>query len=130
MGRRRSRSGPSYNELIEKVGRTGQAIGRAGEERALKAFLHINQKALPSWWKGIRKATPREDAREIDCVVTTDVGDIAIQVKTSLSKSKDDYPERTKRFNIPIIYINLQDSDAEIRKRIVAVVGKERSSRG
>ena len=113
----------SYQSAIHKVGSDGRAVGRAGEERVLKAFLHINPKyiRLPSWWRGIRMATPEEDARGIDHVVHTDSGDIFIQIKTSLHKDTDRWPKRNDR-DVAIVYINLKDSDAEIRKRVLKTV--------
>ncbi len=115
-----------YRKIASQLGREGLAVGRAGEERVLKAFLSLDLKnAVPSWWRGIRAATRDEDARGIDHVVHTDCGDLFLQIKTSLFKEGGEFSERNDN-DVPIVRINLKDSDAEIRKRIIQVIGEER----
>jgi len=125
---KKSKNSTDCAEDGSSSGHTGLAVGRAGEERVIKAFLHINPKKikLPEWWRGIRKGTQEEDAREVDCVVSTDVGEINIQIKTSLTKERPRDVGRTRRYKIPKVFINLKDSDAQIRKRVIRVVTGER----
>jgi len=124
----KQRVAPTRNEAVSSLGRTGLAVGRAGEERVLKAFLHVNPKHAkhPSWWQKIRKATPEEDAQEVDCAILTDVGEIYLQIKTSLTKREAGRPIRTERNDIRIVYINLKDSDAEIRRKVRRAIITER----
>lgn len=113
--------GLTPKEAISHLGRTGVAVGHAGERRVLKSFHHFG---TPRWWQGIREATNEEDAQGIDHVVFTDVGDIFIQVKTSLSKGTSRSPKRNDR-DVPIVYVNLEDSDVEIRKRVIRIISQE-----
>ena len=104
-------------------GRMGNEVGKAGEERALKACKEVS---MPKWWKGVRPATFEEDTLEkIDLVVSTDVGEIFIQIKSSLHKQSSQFPSRTSN-DIAIVCINLKESDVEIRERMVRVVSEER----
>lgn len=128
-GKKKRKCNVAYRKVVSQLGRDGLAVGCAGEERVLKAFVHANPRhlKLPSWWRGIRRGTPEEDGRGIDHVVHTDIGDIFIQIKSSLHKKTDRFPQRNDR-DVAIVYINLKDSDAEIRKRVLRVVARERSS--
>ncbi len=79
---------------------------------------------MPSWWQGIRHGTRKEDMDEAtDCIISTDVGEIRINVKTSLREKE--LPERNKK-GVAIVFVNLDESDAEIRKRVIEVVASER----
>lgn len=121
--RKKSHRGPSFKSLVIASGRIGNEVGRAGEERVHKA-CETGEK--PSWWKGMRYATLEEDAREIDHVIFTDVGSIYLQTKTFLGEPKEHRPSRTA-LGVAIIYVNLKESDLEIRKRVVLIVAGERA---
>ncbi|MDP3725572.1 MAG: hypothetical protein Q8R36_00065 [bacterium] len=122
MGRRYKRKWRAENIL----GRRGQEIGEAGEVRVLKA---CERSFMPSWWLGIRHGTFIEDTREAtDYIISTDVGEIRIDIKTSLHKGPHQFPERNRE-GIAIVFVNLNESDAEVRKRVIDVVARERRSR-
>ncbi|MEK7178780.1 MAG: hypothetical protein AAB727_00825 [Patescibacteria group bacterium] len=125
MGRNRRRSKkrrqtePSRGELLHKSGLIGQKIGRAGEVRVVKAFRALGP--LP-WIFGARHATDKEDAEGIDVFVKTDVGEIPIQIKTSVLKDFTALREQYAQRKIPIIHISLYESDDEIREMVVQVI--------
>ena len=80
---------------------------------------------MPPWWKGIRRTTKEEDAQKVDHVISTDVGEIPLQTKTSLSKKADRSPGRTKN-GVAIVRVNLAESDPEIRERVIRIIARER----
>jgi len=79
------------------------------------------------WVKRIRMATEEEDARGMDVVVEThDVGDMPVQVKSSrkfLKKHFRRYPD------IPVLIINREHTEEEVRKALARVVKREREKR-
>ncbi|MBI2109256.1 MAG: hypothetical protein HYT93_03720 [Parcubacteria group bacterium] len=129
MGRRRQkRRGGRKNKkgarALGILGRMGNEIGEAGEERALKACKNVS---MPEWWRGIRRATYDEDTIDKkDLVISTDAGDVFIQIKSSLHKKHDYCGEERTSTNVPIVHVNLKESDEEIRKKILDTVSKER----
>ena len=119
MSKRRTHEWRAVNIL----GRRGQEIGRAGEKRVLKA---CEPSCMPSWWLHMRRGTRREDTKEAtDHIISTDVGEIRIDVKTSLHKNPNQFPERNEK-GVAIVFVNLSWSDVEIRKRVIDVVERER----
>ena len=125
LGRQKKKDaqrGLSYEAIVKESGRIGNDVGKAGERRVHEACKNGEK---PSWWKSIRRATPQEDAEEIDHVISTDVGDIYLQTKTTLSESVKHRPSRTSR-SIAIIYINLKESDDEIWKKALLIIARER----
>lgn len=115
----------SYRAIVVKTGRIGNEVGKAGERRVYEACKNGEK---PSWWKGIRYATPDEDGRGIDHIIETDVGDIYLQTKTSLSEPVRHRPSRNDR-DVAIIYVNLKDSDEEIRKKVILIIAREREQK-
>lgn len=79
------------------------------------------------WVKRIRMASAEEDARGMDVVVeTADVGDVPIQVKSSkkfLKKHFRRYPD------IPVLIINREHTEEEIRKSLSRIIRREREKR-
>jgi len=112
-----------YREAVRALGYVGNDVGKAGEQRVFKACRHGD---FPSWWLGSRPATQEEDVyQETDLVVHTDVGDIPLQVKTSLHKRTDRIPQRSKQ-GVAIICVSLDDSDDEIKQRTIRLIDGER----
>lgn len=67
---------------IEHVAVQGFVRGQRSEARLIEVVEHIAKNRV-SWIRSVRKATIEEDAQKIDVVVTTDVGDLLLQVKSS-----------------------------------------------
>lgn len=64
--------------------------GRTNERRVLAAALALEV----AWVRGARAATLEEDARGIDVVVSSDVGDLYVQVKSSTNAANAFAEER------------------------------------
>ncbi len=62
-------------------GEGARARGAANEERLLEAVLSL--RAGAAWVLDARPATPEEDARGVDVVVTSDIGALYLQSKSS-----------------------------------------------
>ncbi|MAG12845.1 hypothetical protein CL630_03480 [bacterium] len=108
---------------LQELGCIGNEVGAAGERRVIKVFDVLG---MPEWMsKPIRRATQEEDARGVDAFLITDVEEIPIQIKTSLSKEGKELPKRNDR-DIAIIYMNLNESDSELRRKIIRIVSQER----
>lgn len=72
--RKRSRSA--------QFGAIRQERGLQNESAAVRA-LNDPSFDRPDWFQGVRRATSEEDARQIDIVVSSDVGPLYLQVKSS-----------------------------------------------
>jgi len=74
---------PSQQRAREKFhGLQGFLRGHRNEARLVEIVEHIAQNRV-SWIYGVRLATLEEDAQKIDVVVTTDLGDLYLQSKSS-----------------------------------------------
>ena len=116
---------PTREQLLRDQGQIGQRIGKAGERRVIKAFC---VPGTPEWvLKSVRPATPEEDAQGVDVFLRTDVGEIPIQVKTSVKNDHETRVEDTNK-DIPHVYLTLRESDAEVRQKVYRVAVPKRSS--
>jgi hypothetical protein len=61
----------------------GQLANERGKRNELRMLAACLSEPRPKWLRDARLATREEDARGIDIVVTTDVGDVYLQVKSS-----------------------------------------------
>lgn len=69
------------HRVRQELGRLAFERGRAHEVLVLEIVNEL--RADHQWIRSARLATPEEDRRGIDVVVTTDVGDLYLQVKSS-----------------------------------------------
>jgi hypothetical protein len=92
------------------AGMRGQQKGIHAERRLLSI---LESHPYPPWMYGVRPATKEEDERGIDIVVTTDVGPIYIQVKSSWNGMSSFFRKRRKAM-IAVIVVNDRISDAKI----------------
>jgi len=100
------------------LGTLGQQRGREREAMVSMAFRE-SPTIKPEWYRGFRIATKKQDRRKIDAIVETDIGDIYIQIKSSLSGIKKFQSERGCR-PIAAIIVNVDDSDEAIRQKVFA----------
>jgi len=88
--------------------------GRYNEARVLEVL----QSGMPAWVKTAWPATEEEDRAGVDLWVRSDLGDIAVQVKSSKvtdPKKRHRYAER----NIVVIVAHDQDTVEGLRGRLV-----------
>ena len=94
-------------------GRWSRKRGRAAEERVYARMDDVV--ASVEWLTAWRRSTPEEDARGIDAVATSDVGELHLQVKASgRNASRAVYVER----GIGVIVANEHYSDWRIEADI------------
>jgi len=80
--------------LYRMFGEAAQALGRANEARLLEAVEYLRERH--AWILGVRQATREEDSKGIDLVVTTDVGELYLQSKSSKTAAVDFMQKRRK----------------------------------
>lgn len=76
----------SFRKIRSLIGKIGNQRGLRNEQRFFKAIANFPEK--PRWWLDVREKTPEEDQKGIDAVVTTDVGKLFLQIKSSLRGKK------------------------------------------
>lgn len=82
------------SSLRKLFGEAANALGRANEARLLEAVEWLAERQ--PWIRGVRAGTPEEDKRGIDLVVTTDVGDLYLQSKSSKAAAVDFMSQRRR----------------------------------
>lgn len=71
----------------EKRGRRSHRFGFDLEDRVIEAFAEGGAR-LPSWFRAIRPSLPEEDHAGIDLWVTTETGDVPVQIKSSAMRAR------------------------------------------
>ena len=103
--------------------------GRAAENffaRTMGLFTE-NKFESPPWILEVRRATRRQDLNGIDFIVTTDIGEINVQIKSSVG-----YAERYKKshakapFEVCIIVLSEEDTHVSLFRRTRNVLAKRR----
>ena len=106
-----------------------QIKGRAAENfffRSLQLFA-VNVHEYPKWIHDVRRASAEEDRRGIDFIVTTDAGEINVQIKSSLGWARNYIKNhRNVRFNICIIVLARNDTHISLFQRTRTVLAKRR----
>jgi len=106
-------------------------FGQIGNERGQKAEQVMNaiitnaikQNACPNWIKKYSAASPEEDGKGIDAWVTTDIGKIPLQIKSStrgVQSARDKYPK------IPVTRVIIGENKDKTLSRCINVIGKKR----
>ncbi len=70
-------------QLFRMIRINVRSKGKRNEFRAVAAFRG-QFRDVPSWFRGIRNATNEQDSKGIDVVVRTDMGEILVQIKSSV----------------------------------------------
>lgn len=80
--------------------------GRANERHVC---LVLQRKSRPWWIKNVRMSTSDEDRLGIDVVVETfDMGDIFLQVKSSLRRAAE-FKEKPRRIDVEVVVVGRSD---------------------
>ena len=108
--------------LLKKVaGDEAVLIGQSREIIALQS-LQGNLDELPDWFFSARKGTQKEDLSGIDLVVSTDVGDIPVQIKgTSAAAAEFSW----KHPNIAVYIVHRRDMSI-VREELIRLLDNER----
>ncbi len=106
----------SFWSALKEVTR---ARGRANEARALDAA----KKSSHRWVRSVRAGTQAEDREGIDIIVSSDVGELFIQVKSSVA-GRDRFLEKNRKKHIEVVVANCTDD--ELKKRIDAAINRAR----
>lgn len=108
--------------VAKAIGRLGQRRGRESERAALEA-ISAN---MPEWMTSVRAATDDEDRRGIDIVASTDVGDVYLQVKSSVGAAKD-FRRDPRRRNIAVAVVRIGEPYDIVGKRCVNAIAALRA---
>lgn len=118
MGNRKAKTGSKprrkRNKQAVAYGHLTNKIGSALEMRVVKA---LEKYKLPGW-KVVRKGSDKEDAAGFDVVIELDAGWLGIQVKSS-TNGKESFLHDRGHPAIPIVIIDMSDSDEEIRVKVL-----------
>ncbi len=85
--------------------------GQAHEQRLLTLLGGLP--SVPEWFVNVRGATPAEDERGYDLFVLTDVGEIGLQVKSSMAAIAN-FEADHKHRGIPCILVHEKCTDSKI----------------
>ena len=94
------------------IGRIGKKKGRDGEDRIL-LVLKNSQDSWPGWLKSVRLATKEEDKKGCDIVADTDVGNLYLQIKSSITGVKE-FKRRQRKKMIAILISRPEMSQTQI----------------
>jgi hypothetical protein len=102
--------------ISSKLKSQNRIRGLENEKHFIRALASPDKKfSQPHWWFDLRGATKEEDRRGIDAVLTTDVGKIFFQIKSSRCGLDKHLNHRRSTFAIPLI-INCLMTEEEIQK--------------
>ncbi len=114
--------------ILKLIGQLGHERGEKAEELVFNAFAGMVPDA-PSWFVRLERATPEQDRRGIDAiVVTNDLGELFIQIKSSLAgfmRFLDGRPQA----NISCIVVTVAHTDKEIRQNVYAAASALRRNK-
>lgn len=106
--------------------RSSERFGEDTEHRGIEAFASGD---VPAWFLAIRPATQQEDqpggyrtgVAGVDMWVSTDRGEIPVQVKSSAARAAQ-YRAAHPDGDIAIVVLHREMSDEQIRERVLAGV--------
>lgn len=98
--------------------------GRRNEMVVEDALLTHNNR--PHWLLQARGCTEDEDSRGIDVVVTTDVGEVYLQVKSSYSNAQK-FRRKSRAAVVGVVVVRPTDSKDDIFNKAFDAVAKRRS---
>lgn len=104
--------------------------GAMAETRAVRILTALASVKNPEWLLDARKAPPWLDARGVDVIATTDVGDLYLQIKSSRRGAKT-FRRAKKHTPLPeVVVVGSGHSDADVGRRLVAALQKVRQEVG
>lgn len=119
-----------YMARVSRLVRSnGRRRGRESEALAVDAFVDQDFHP-PTWFHGIEPSTHEQDQRGIDAVVHTDVGDIYVQIKSSLAgeeKFRARQEESPRLAHIVLAIVRVGESSMETRATILRAVEERRA---
>ena len=125
--RRRTSRQREAKRIRSARGRFGTAAGALHEETVFLAFTDRRAR-FPSWFRAIRPPTHREDQRGIDAVVDTDVGQLHLQIKSSIIYAAR-FKGRPGHDRIAVVIVHTADSSSCTRRKVLQALRDLRRSR-
>lgn len=113
------------------LGRIAKERGQLNEKKVLDAFVGFENRTflVPVWFHGISMGTEEEDCAGIDLKVSTDVGLIALQVKSSYTGLHKFMTHPAYDGDIAVVVIRPKDTSQTIRDKVYLFIGKARVRR-
>jgi hypothetical protein len=102
-----------------------QERGRLAEDKVLHCLQDFC--FVPDWIKGIRRASLKEDQQGQDVFLLTDVGEMPVQIKSSVAgvrRFRQRYGDR-----IPVVIVASFDRPEEVLAKIIKAIEPERNYR-
>lgn len=113
------------DNVARLIGKLANLRGRQNEDLFFLAFEEFEIDA-PSWFVGAERAPRHLDHKGIDAIVkTTDVGDIYLQIKSSLMGKKKFEAQvgKYKQRHIAVIIIHKNHTNERIRQNTYELAG-------
>lgn len=108
---------------LQKAGRKSAIKGAKNELAVVRA---LNNLETPEWMWGARGCTEDEDRQGIDVVVSTDVGAIYLQVKSSYDNAKK-FQRKWPQRNVGMVVVRPQDAEETVFNKAMDSTAKKRS---
>ena len=109
----------------ETKARQYQKALRRGQASETKFFQAFRQSGLdlPEWFYGVRKGTHRDDSAGVDGFAVTDVGEIPLQLKSSV-RGMYEFVARRPGSVCVILVVSPEMPDTTIIRKTLEFVGK------
>lgn len=108
----------------QALGKVRNERGTANEYKVLEGIQESSKK--PEWYVAARHATREEDDRGIDLIVTTDVGDVYLQVKSSKFRAEQ-FKRKIRKQMIGMIVVKVNETIEQLGPKAFKEVGRLRS---
>jgi hypothetical protein len=90
--------------------------GMRNEQRVLFACQNPNR---PAWMLEARLSTKEEDRDGIDIVITSDIGKLFVQVKSS-TRGRELFTARRRRARVAIVIAHHDDTETDLLHKVVS----------
>lgn len=98
-------------------GGAGRRLGDKNEQRVLEILTAAHAAGeLPGWITAVRVATEEEDAQGKDLIVTTDKGEVGLQVKSGRSGYVE-FRRRAEHAMIALVMVKKRFTDQGVLKK-------------
>jgi len=111
--------------VAKALGEIANEKGFGNELKVVEALQESPTK--PKWIHEVRKATQEEDAQGVDVVVTTDVGPLFLQVKSS-HLGAEIFKQNNRKKKIGVLVVKARDLPSKVANKAIGQLCRLRAS--
>lgn len=117
----------TFEEVHAEEKRVRKLAHLRGLQTEGRLFSTFNQPStsLPDWFYGIRKGTRSDDQNGIDAFAITDVGEIPLQIKSSM-RGMEKFWEQRPKSECVVLILHPEMIDVDVRAKTIRFVGARR----